>query len=99
MHKKKRTPPKGLKKEIIALRDSIEDLTEEVHSLKENGIEYNRKPVLPEVPSNSEHTANQVAGKSYGKHHGELMEELEDVLEEIEVVEERQDKKVKKIQS
>lgn len=96
MHKKKRAPPKGLKKEIIALRDSIEDLTEEVHSLKENGVKYVRKPVLPKVPSKPEHTVNQVVGKSYGKHHEELMEELEDVLEETDVLEEIKDKKDKK---
>jgi gas vesicle protein len=99
MHKKKRTPTKGIKKEIIALRDSIEDLTEEVHSLKENRVNYVREPVLPGVPSKSEHTVNQIVGKSYGKHHGELMEELEDELEEIDMIEETKDKKVKKNQS
>ncbi len=96
MHKKKRAPPKGIKKEIIALRDSIEDLTEEVHSLKEDGIKYAKEPVLPEVPSKLAHKDNQVIGKSYGQHHGALMEELEDVLEEIDVSEESKDKKVKK---
>lgn len=96
MHKKKRTPPKGIKKEIIALRDSIEDLTEEVHSLKENGVKYTREPVLPEVPSKSKHSVNQIVGKNYGKHHGELMEELEAVLDEIDVSEETKDTIVKK---
>lgn len=55
MHKKKKTPPKGLKKVIVALRESIEELTEEVHSLKENGVQHVKEPVFPEVPSEHAH--------------------------------------------